>query len=205
MSRRTIASSLLLPAALLLALTGCTPPGGTTPEADPGSGGEGGSGGQPTECVSGDWTADLVDLAAQMLAQLSSSGTPITLVEASGTQDLSIDQAGFLGFANDMTFVTTADLGDGLVMTVTQTHTGAVGADWAWDGDVEGNVMTFDNFNDSEYTVETTVEINGTASDTPFPTPDIAAGNVPLTVTCTGDVMTTKAEASPFTTTWHRR
>ena len=28
--------------------------------------------------------------------------------------------------------------------------------------------------------------------------------DVPLTVSCSGDTMTTKAEQSPFTTTWHR-
>ena len=28
--------------------------------------------------------------------------------------------------------------------------------------------------------------------------------DVPLTVSCSGDTMTTKADQSPFTTTWHR-
>ncbi len=160
----------------------------------------------PTECVSGDWSADLNDLAAQMLEYMTSGGSPITSVTATGTQDLAIDETGVLGFGNNMTFVSTADLGDGLVMTITQTHAGGVGADWAWDGDAEGDVMVFDNFNDSEYVITNVVDINGTATDpNAFPTPDIAAGNIPLAVTCEGDTMTTKAEPSPFTTTWHRQ
>jgi hypothetical protein len=205
MSRRTLATALVIPAALLFALTACTPPGSGSGEGSgDGSGDGSASGGQPTECVSGDWNADLDDLAAQMLEFMTSSGSPISSVTATGTQGLAIDETGVLGFGNDMTFVTTASISEGLVMTITQTHAGGVGADWAWDGDAEGNVMVFDNFNDSEYVITTVVDINGTVSEAPFPTPDISAGNVPLAVTCEGDVMTTKAEPSPFTTTWHR-
>jgi hypothetical protein len=207
MSRRSLATALVIPATLLLALTACTTPPGSGSGVGLGAGegeGEGSGGGQPTECVSGDWSADLDDLAAQMLEQMTSGGSPITSVTASGTQGLAIDETGVLGFGNDMTFVTTANIGEGMVMTVTQSHTGGVGADWAWDGDAEGNVMVFDNFDGSEYVITNVVAINGTASEAPFPTPDISAGNVPLAVTCEGDTMTTKAEASPFTTTWHR-
>jgi hypothetical protein len=210
MPRRTLATALVIPALLLFALTACTAGGSGDDGSGSGSGngsgdGDDSAGGQPTACVEGDWSADLQDLAAQMLEQMTSGGSPITSVEATGTQELSIDHEGFLGFGNSMAFITTADLGNGLVMTVTQTHAGGVGADWAWDGDAEGSVMVFDNFNDSEYTINTVVAINGTASDQQFPTPDVAAGNVPLAVTCTGDVMTTKAAESPFTTTWHRQ
>ena len=101
---------------------------------------------------------------------MTSSGSPITSVTATGNQDLAIDETGVLGFGNNMTFVSTAGLGDGLVMTITQTHAGGVGADWAWDGDAEGDVMVFDNFNDSEYVITTVVDINGTATD-PTPSP----------------------------------
>jgi hypothetical protein len=208
MSRRTATALTALPFALLLALTACTPPGGTSGSGSgsESSGDEETGGGAPTECVSGDWSADLQDLADQMLAQLQSGGSGMfTSATASGSQTLAIDQAGFLGFANDMAFVVTAEIGDGLVMTLTQTHAGGVGADWAWTGDLDTNVMVFENFNDSEYVITNVVDINGTASDMTFPPPDMAAGNVPLTVTCSGDTMTTHPEGSPFTTTWHRQ
>jgi hypothetical protein len=211
MSRRTLATAVILPAVLLFALTACSPPGGgpgggtggSGSSDDPGSGGEGGE--QNTACVSGDWSADLQNLADQLLEQMTTAGSPIQSVTASGTQELSIDEAGFLGFGNAMSFVTIATLSEGLVMTMTQTHAGQVGADWAWNGDVDGSVMIFDNFNDSGYTITNVVDINGTVSDATIPPPDLSAGNVPLTVTCSGDVLTTHPEGSPFTTTWHRQ
>jgi hypothetical protein len=214
MSRRSLATALVVPAVLLFALTACTSIGtgsGVGLGGEPGSGsgsgsGEGSTGAEgDTGCVSGDWSADLQDLADQLLAQMQSTGGPFTSATASGTQELSIDQEGFLGFANDMVFAMTAAIGDGLVMTVTQSHTGSVGADWAWNGDVEGSVMVFDNFNDSEYTITNVVDINGTTSDSMIPPPELSAGNVPITVTCSGDVLTTHPEGSPFTTTWHRQ
>ena len=214
MDRRTL-PLLVLPLAALFALTACTP----------GIGG-GGSGGDPsgdssddpaasddlgpvlTDCVTGDWTADVNDLAAQLGANLASNGLNVVSSTASGTQDVAIDGEGFLGFGNDMTFVITIDMGDGLVMTLTQTHTGSTGADWAWDGeapadDTSGR-MVFSNFTNSGYEVHSTVAINGTASEQTVPMPAQPAGDVPLAVGCEGDTMTTKADASPFTTTWHR-
>jgi hypothetical protein len=211
MSRRTLATAAIFPAVLLFALTACSPPGsgsgvglgsGSGSSDDPASG-EGGE--QNTACVSGDWSADLQNLADQLLEQMTTAGSPIQSVTASGTQELAIDQAGFLGFGNAMSFVTIAALGDGIVMTMTQTHSGSVGADWAWNGDVDGSVMIFDNFNNADYVITNVVDINGTVADAPFPPPDFSAGNVPLTVTCSGDVLTTHPEGSPFTTTWHRQ
>ncbi len=212
MDRRTL-PLLVLPLAALFALTACTPGGS--------GGGSGGSeepvdgstvaddlGPVLSECVNGDWTADLGDLVAQLSASLSANGLNVTGATASGTQDVAIGGEGVLGFANAMTFVMTIDMGGGLVMTVTQTHTGATGADWAWDGEAPANdtngTMVFSNFQNTDYDVQTTVAINGTASDQTVPMPEQPAGDVPLAVTCSGDTMTTKADASPFTTTWQR-
>lgn len=215
MDRRTL-SLLVLPLTALFALTACTPGGS-------GSGGSGGSASEEpvddtggssdlgpvlTECVDGDWSADLDDLAAQLGANLAANGLNVTSSTASGTQDVAIGGEGVLGFANAMTFVMTIDMGGGLVMTVTQTHTGTTGADWAWDGeapasDTNGR-MVFSNFQNTDYDVQTVVSINGTASEQTIPMPEQPAGDIPLAVTCTGDTMTTKADASPFSTTWHR-
>jgi hypothetical protein len=211
MDRRTT-TALTVPL-LLLALTACTP-------------GIGGAGGDPsaassdepaasddlgpvlTDCVVGDWHADVNDLAAQLGANLASNGLNVVSSTASGTQDVAIDGEGYLGFANNMTFVITIDMGDGLVMTLTQTHTGSTGADWAWDGDAPADDtsgrMVFTNFTNTDYDVHNTIAINGVASDQTFPMPEQPAGDVPLAVVCEGDTMTTKADPSPFTTTWNR-
>jgi hypothetical protein len=190
---------LLLPAVALLALTltACDPgsagdTGGTTPEA---SGGD-------TACVTGLWDADVNDLAAQVARLLSDKGLPITGSSASGQQQLSLDEQGYAGMASTgLTFVITAELGDGLVETIRQTHDGSFRGDWGWDS---STVMGFANVTDEGYTVTTVVDINGQTSDAPVDIPLGGMSDVPLTVTCDGDTMTTKAQGSPFTTTWHR-
>lgn len=213
MNRRT-ATALAVPFLTLLALTACTPGGGsgsgddpsTAPSDEPAASDD--LGPALTECVDGDWSADLNDLAAQLGAHLAANGLNVVSSTASGTQDAAIDGEGYLGFGNDVTFVIAIDMGDGLVMTLTQTHTGSTGADWAWDGeapadDTSGR-MVFSNFTNTGYEVHNTVAINGVASDQTFPIPEQPAGDVPLAVSCEGDTLVTKADASPFTTTWHR-
>jgi|GEM_PF-1364881 len=215
MDRRTL-SLLVVPLAALLALTACSPgssgdpggAGGASEEPADDTGGGSDLGPVLTECVNGDWSADLDDLAAQLGANLAANGLTVTDSTASGTQEVAIDGEGFLGFGNAMTFVITIDMGGGLVMTVTQTHTGSTGADWAWDGEAEtsdtSGRMVFSNFTNSDYDVQSVVAINGTASEQTIPMPEQPTGDVPLAVTCDGDTLTTKADASPFTTTWHR-
>lgn len=219
MERRTL-PLLVLPLAALFALTACTPGigGGSGDGSGSGSDGEssddsgsesgGDLGAVLTDCVNGDWHADVNDLAAQVGAGLASSGMNIISSTGSGSQDLSIDGEGYLGFANNMTYVISVDIGDGLVMTVTQTHTGTTGADWAWDGggpagDTSGQ-MVFSNFQNNDYEVHNTVAINGQASDQTVPMPEQPAGDVPLAVTCSGGTMTTKPQPGLYTTTWHR-
>jgi hypothetical protein len=202
---------------LLLVLTACTPGVGgagagasddpsTDPSDDPAASGD--LGPVLTDCVDGDWHADVNDLAAQLGATLASNGLNVVSSTASGTQDVSIDGEGYLGFGSNVTFVITVDMGDGMVMTLTQTHTGSTGADWAWNGDAPADdtsgQMVFTNFTNSGYTVHNTVAINGVVSDQQFPMPEEAAGEVPLAVTCDDDTLTTKPDVSPFTTTWHR-
>ncbi|MCS0499041.1 hypothetical protein [Protaetiibacter mangrovi] len=209
MIRRT-ATALVVPAALLVTLTGCTfgvvgggSGSGSTPGADGGAS-------LPADaalasCIAGDWHADLDDAASQIGSFLAGNGLNVTASTASGTQDLTVDADG-LDFENAMTFVITIDTGDGIVMTVTQTHAGTVTAVWSWEGDPAETsaTMHFSDFDNSTYTVQNTVDINGTAVSTPIEAPDYVAGDVPLEVTCSGDTMTTHPTESPFTTTWHR-
>ncbi|AYF97062.1 hypothetical protein [Protaetiibacter intestinalis] len=218
MSRRTAAAA-ALPLVLLFALTGCFPvPGTGTDGTGDDTGTTGGDTGGDTDgdalgpvltaCVNGDWTADLDDLASQLGAFMAANGLNVVSSTGSGSQTLSIGGEGVLGFSNEMTFVITIDMSGGLTMTTTQAHTGRVGADWAWDGGSDASdtagTMVFSEFDDSAYTIDTTVAINGEASDMPVTSPPMAAGNVPLAVTCEGDTMTTHPSGSPFTTTWHR-
>jgi hypothetical protein len=193
---------LALPAVALVALslTACSP--GTGGGGD-GSGGSGpdASGGD-TACVTGLWDADTADLAAQVGTFLSDKGLPITGSSASGQQQLSLDEQGYAGMASTgLEFVIVADLGNGLTETIRQTHNGSFRGDWGWDS---ATVFGFSNITDEGYTVNTAVDINGQGADMPLDIPLAGMTDVPLAVTCEGDTMTTKAEQSPFTTTWHR-
>jgi hypothetical protein len=157
-----------------------------------------------TECVDGEWRADLDDLAEQFARQLSATGMTVSAAEASGQQDLSIAREGHLGFATEMTFTLTVD-SSGLAMTIIQTHTGSLAADWQWTSPTpDGGTMDFSRFNDEGYAITNTVEIAGEAVTMPFDPPSAAAGNVPMVVTCTGDSLTTSPQGSPFTTRWTR-
>jgi hypothetical protein len=151
--------------------------------------------------VEGDGSADVPGLAAQMQEYMTGNGLPVTSVEGSGTQQLSLDEQGYAGFSTDLTLVTVADLSNDMVLTVTQTHSGTMRADWGWDSDT---VFGFSNITDEGYAVTTVADINGTATEYPLDMPLGGLSDVPLTVTCEGDTMTTKAAESPFTTTWHR-
>ncbi|QNO38289.1 hypothetical protein H4J02_04500 [Protaetiibacter sp. SSC-01] len=210
MSHRSVTLGLV--AALALSLAACTP-GGT---GDPATGGSaspdasepGGSGPALSECVDGDWTADLDDLVQQLAAHFASSGMTVVSATASGDQELSIAGEGVMGFSADAVLQLALDMGNGLTMTVTQHHTGDMAADWAWDGSAEASdtngTMIFENFDASRYTVENTVDINGQSSESTIPIPDPSAANVPMVITCTGDTLTTTPQGVPFTTTWRR-
>jgi hypothetical protein len=212
MSRRT-ATALAVPL-LLLVLAACTPADGD-PDADgSGSGSssepsaDDGAGPVLSSCVDGDWSADLADLAQQLGDSLAGNGMSVVSTQASGSQEVSIAGEGVIGYASDSEYVIAVDMGDGLTMTVTQHHEGTMGADWAWDGSAEpsdtGGTMIFENFDATAYKILNTTEMNGQVSETVIPVSDAGYGDVPMVVTCTGDTMTTQAQGSPFTTTWHR-
>jgi hypothetical protein len=185
-----------VPVILMLGLTACDSGGG-------GSEDDGEIvGGSPTECVTGLWDADVADLATQMGEHLTAKGLPIISSTGSGSQQLSLDEQGYAGFASTgLQLVITADLENDLILTVTQTHNGSMRADWGWDSDT---VFGFTNITDEGYQVDTVADINGTVTEYPLDIPLGGMSDVPLAVTCEGDTMTTKAEQSPFTTTWHR-
>jgi hypothetical protein len=197
-------------AGVLLLTAGCT--GGPTGKDEPPSASAPAStpSGTPvpvaTECLEGEWSADLDDLIGQLADQLSSTGLTVTRADASGTQTLAIGREGVLGFDADMTFTLSADMGNGMVMTMTQVHSGQLQASWEWEGTTtdSGGTIRFSDFEDSGYDVKTTVDINGRTADSPIEPPSIAAADVPTVVTCEGDTLTTQPQGTPFTTTWTR-
>jgi hypothetical protein len=185
---------LSVPAILVIALTACSP--GT------GDAGGGTGDGSPTACVTGNWDADVANLADQMGEYLLSKGHPITSSTASGTQQLSLTEDGYAGWAvESLQFVVAFVPSEGIVVTTTQTHNGSMRADWGWDSDT---VFGFSGITDEGLHVETVSDVNGTPT-VPVDMPLDGMSEVPITVaSCDDDTMVTKAAGSPFSTTWHR-
>jgi len=185
-----------VPAILLIALTACSP---GTGGGDEGDAIEGGS---PTDCVTGLWDADTADLGVQLGEYLISKDIAIVSSTGAGSQQLSLDEQGYAGWAAEgLQFVVVTAPTEGIVVTMTQTHTGTMRSDWGWDSDT---VFGFTNITDEGYNVETVADVNGTPTGQTIDLPLGGMSEVPITAECDGDTMITQAQGSPFTTTWHR-
>lgn len=203
MRRLTLTTGLA--AATLLVLTGCfggtggsEAAGGSEGAGTEESGGteSGGSGGI-ADCLQGSWDLDEQALARDLGESMASSGANVVSSEASGGVHLNFDgdQAHYI---SDVTYTITIDMGDGLVMTNSQLQTGESTGRWAVDGDQ----VVFSEF-EAGITIVNDVSINGETSSTTTDLPSSEDG-VPMSVTCDGDLLSTKPDASPFTSVWSR-
>lgn len=206
----TKAAALVIPAVLLFSLSGCFLLGGGSGSGGSGSGGPGIDGSTSGEALEGgstacivdkDWQLDVPDAAAKLGAQLASNGLTVISATGEGEQGIFFDQEGIAGSASDVTYTLVVDMGEGLLMTMTQHHTGAPGGSWAWEGDEESTI----GFSDwsSDYTVTTDTSINGTAAPTSVAPMGGGLDGQTMTVSCSGDTMETQAAGSPFVQLWH--
>ncbi len=200
-----LASFVLVPAGLLLALTACTT-GGT---GSGGSGGTGGTGsgssssvhGNDTRCVTGTWDLDVQGTGDQMLSYLSAKGVPISSVTGTGPITLEIGGHGAMTYTTGATYVFNAQVSN-LPMVITQVQSGSSHGNWAW---ASGSTLTMD-FSGWTHaiTFDTTVTVGGQASNIPFNIPDQGPGSTPLATHCTATALTLKADASPFILSFRR-
>lgn len=196
MRRLTLATGLA--AASVLMLTGCF---GGTGDGGSGTGGDGGSGGgsaSTADCLDGTWDLDTTDLAAQLQQYFVDHGTPISSTETSGAVTLTVDGSS-MTYDTTVVYTMTAELDAGLEMVVEQSQTGSSTGDWSLDGDS----VVFENWTNG-ITIDNTFTIGGQSSGAPLALPADGNGGVPMTVVCSGDTLTTKPDASPFTSTWAR-
>ncbi|HPG75168.1 MAG TPA: hypothetical protein PLU61_03175, partial [Rhodoglobus sp.] len=134
------AVSLAAAAALLLTLAGCSLGGGEEPGSsgtDSGSstGTDSGAGAGAASCVEDrTWVLDTDDLAAQLATQMSASGMTVTESTAEGRQSIEFASDGTASSSVDVTYTLTVDSGDGIVITVVQTHSGEPHGQWEWVG-----------------------------------------------------------------------
>jgi hypothetical protein len=208
---RRLASLILVPVALVLALTACTTggsgSGGTGSGSHSGSGSSGASGSgsaahsSDTRCVTGTWDLDAQGAGDQMLTYLSSKGIPISSVAVTGPITLEVTGDGSMTYTTGATYIFQAEL-NGMPMVITQVQSGSSHGHWAWAG---GSVLTMD-FTGwvNAITFTTTVTVSGQVADIPFNVPNQGPGTTPLEVHCTAHSLTLKADASPITLAFSR-
>jgi hypothetical protein len=186
------AALICVPAFLVLALTACDP-GGTPAPVTPTLTG--------AECIPGDWTADLDDLANQMAAYFVEKGSADAGLAGSvtGSETATFNADGTAVAQDDATLVFTGTR-SGSPLTITTVRSGGFSSDWTLTGDT----FIFANFEAPNYAITTTVDYNGTSTTLPTQETTAARDGVEITTSCTGDVLVQKPVDSPFTTTWNR-
>jgi hypothetical protein len=200
------AVSLAAAAALLLTLAGCSlgggeEPGSTGTDSGSSTGTDSGAGAGAASCVvDRTWVLDTDDLAAQLATQLSASGMAVTESTAEGRQSIEFASDGTASSSVDVTYTLTVDSGDGIVITVVQTHSGEPHGQWEWVGD--STTLTFSGWDNAGYSVQNTFLINGVASDSPIAIPSDTLGDTDMETTCSGDALSTHVATSPFTQHW---
>ena len=191
---------LAVPAVVALGLAGC---------GDDSSGGGSSSapsaaGGHSTGClINKTWTLDVADAATQIGDYLTTKGLAVTSSTGAGSQTFTFTQEGHATASTNLTYTINVDE-NGHALVVTQEHTGDSNGDWAWQAAASGSssVITFANWDAGTYAVQNTISIDGVQSSAPINFPDAGLGGTDMTVTCSGNHLTTKVAASPFTQKW---
>lgn len=198
--------ALAIPAALLFALTACATPGAGSGDGGSGGGGTDGAGGSDggggsatgIECLTDrTWTLDLDDLVAQLAVQMSEN-IPVTEASGTGTQSFEFSSDGSAVASIDSTFVLSVD-GDGLILTVTQTHSGAPTGNWSEAGE---GTLAFDEWDETGYTITNQISMDGTVVSMPLELPSNSWGGSTMSYECSGSSLTTTVPENTFTYRW---
>ena len=192
-------AALALPALLVIALAGCGDDGSDGGDGDGGSGGSGGAGGSTASCLVGKtWSLDVADAAEQLGTYMTGNGLNVTESSGDGAETFTFNDDGTASTTTTLSYTITIDSGDGLVLTLVQTHTGTPSGGYEIDGDT----VTFSDWNQNDYAIANHMMVNGVESDAPIQVPDAGLGGTDMVVSCDGGAMTTKVAASPFTQKW---
>lgn len=197
-------SSIAAATIVLLTLSACSAGGGDGSTTETGSGadsGAAGSGSAADSClVDRVWDLNTSDLAAQLAANFTSNGLVVTQSTANGTQTIEFGSDGTASSTVDVTYTIAIDSGDGIVITVVQTHSGTPHGEWTRAGDA--GTLTFSNWDNAGYSVQNTVLVNGTAGDFPISIPEDTLGSSDMEIVCEGNTLSTRVAPSPFTQHW---
>jgi hypothetical protein len=210
MKATTRSAVLLIPALALIALTGCVPGIGgvgvddvSDSDGTDGTGASDSAGGAIGDCASGHvWSVDVDDMADQLFAFMTSSGgLAVQSVTAEGTQFLTWNADNSVSMDTAYEFTVIANLDDGLVMTMVQSHTGTSTGSLTLDG----STATPTNWDNSGYVINTTVDISGASVEMDFDLPATGIEDgANVQITCEGDALTTVADGGGFHQNWTR-
>lgn len=190
--------ALAAPVLLAAVLVGCAgAPADPVEDADPV--GDDPGAGDPVACVVGDWSADVDDLAAQLLDLFATQGLPVSATSADGSIRLEITADGTARVTQDLDLTAVADFGGGLA-TLVQRHRGAGEGAWSF----EEQLLRFPEWNDGTLVIEQEITMDGQTVELPIELPETEFGGPLQVAACDDRTMVTDAEGSPFTTTWVR-
>lgn len=148
------------------------------------------------------WTLDIDRYGEEMRAHLSDSGLWITEFMISGGQTLEWSEVGFVTVDTDITMRADLELAPDLEGTMRQYHFGL--SQGFWELDTEQGLLRARDWDDSDFTVTTTVEIDGEEVGVPMDIPVAGPGDIDLAVQCADGIMVTGVEAHPVTQRWLR-
>lgn len=122
-------------------------------------------------------------------------------VSGEGTQLLTWNTDNTVSIDTDYAFTVLADLEDGLVMTMVQSHNGPSTGSLT----IDGATAVPSDWDNTGYTIETTVDINGMSTDMAIDLPATGIDEgITLDIECSGSTMTTVAEGGLFYQNWTR-
>jgi hypothetical protein len=141
-------------------------------------------------------------MADQLFAFMTSSGgMAVQSVTAEGSQTMTWNSDNTVAMDTAYEFTVIANLDDGLVMTMVQSHTGPSTGSLTLDG----STATPTDWDNSGYVINTIVDIGGTSVDMDFDVPATGIEDgANVQITCDGTAMTTVAEGGEFHQNWTR-
>lgn len=191
------ASLVALPAALLLALSGCA----LTEAPDTRVELEG-----TAACAQGHtWSVNLEDLSAQLMGQMQTNGIAATAIVPAGTQTIEWTERGNVRITSDYTLTITATFpAEGQTTTVVETHSGVT----TGQAFVNGSIAIPRDWDTEEAVVSATADIDGAPQEAVpegFTVPaSIIDDQLGLELACDGTTMTVHPRGEKLTQTWTR-
>jgi YD repeat-containing protein len=187
-------AAIALPALVVAALSGCTPPTGspTTPPAPSGLAG----------CVTGHtWNLDVNDAASQISDRFTTLGLPVTSVTGTGTETMKWDADGKTVIETNLAYEITVQENPTNTLVITQTNRGPAHGIFT----IDGTKAIPTDWDSSGYTSVNSTSVNGVpGGESSIAIPPTEMAGVEFELTCTPTDLTTHAATGVANWHWTR-